>query len=304
MTSDYLVTIQRSIDYIEEFLAEELPLALLAKKAGFSEYHYHRMFQTIVGDTAADYIRKRRLVRAAYRVAHSDDRLLNIALDHGFQSHETFIRAFRRLFGCTPWQYRKQGGRTPIYPKADLLQRCFSPNLEGIPLEYRIVKKPEFKVIGYELRTSNRGGQNYRDIPAFWQTYLTKRLYELIPNRVCTESGIELGICTDHDIETGEFSYIIGMEATGFEGVLEGMVCRTLPVAEYAVFTTPKVAPGQFSSSIQNTWKAVFCEWFPHSGYQHAGTADFELYDERCRGDINELVQLTIYIPIKPVDIE
>jgi AraC family transcriptional regulator len=299
MTGDYLVLIQRSIDYIEEHLAEELPLAVLAKKAGFSEYHYHRIFQTMVGDTAADYIRKRRLVRAAYRVAQSDDRLLDIALDHGFQSHETFLRAFRRLFGCTPWEYRKHGGRTPIYLKADLLQSRFNPYLGGIRMEYRIVKKPEFKVIGYELRTSNHDGRNYREIPAFWQTYLTERLYERIPNRVHTESGVELGICTDFDMETGEFSYIIGMEVNGFDGVPEGMACRSFPVAEYAVFTTP-----QFSSSIQNTWKAIFGEWFPQSGYQHAGTAEFELYDERCRGDLNELVQMDIYIPVKPVERE
>lgn len=77
------------------------------------------------------------------------------------------------------------------------------------------------------------------------------------------------------------------------------LVCREFPEARYAVFTTPKVTQDQFVASIQSTWKAIFEEWFPHSGYEHAGGAEFELYDERCNSSKNELIQMDIYIPIK-----
>jgi AraC family transcriptional regulator len=113
------------------------------------------------------------------------------------------------------------------------------------------------------------------------------------------ESPVKLGICTDFNLENGEFTYIIGMEVTDFDAVPAELVCREFPEARYAVFNTPKVTPDLFSSSIQHTWRAIFEEWFPHSDYEHAGSAEFELYDERSHSDKNELVQMEIYIPIK-----
>jgi AraC family transcriptional regulator len=244
-----------------------------------------------------EYVRKRRLARSAYQVAHSDARLLDIALENGFQNHETFTRAFKRMFEMTPADYRKNGIRPPTYPKLNVLQRKYNPYLGGIRMEYRIVTKPAYKVIGFELRTGN--GENFQQIPAFWQEYLRNGWGCRIPNRVHRESVVELGICHSFDMESGTFTYMIGMEAEHFDGAPDGLVCREFASAEYAVFTTPKVPLDQFSSSIQSTWKSVFEEWFPHSGYEHAGTPEFELYDERCHPDKVTEAQMDIYIPVK-----
>lgn len=170
-------------------------------------------------------------------------------------------------------------------------------------MEYRIVTKPAFKVIGYELRTSTCNGENLQKIPAFWQEYLQNGWGHRIPNRVHRESPVELGICHSFDMESGTFTYMIGMEAEHFEGVPDDLVCREFMAAEYAVFTTPKVPHDQFSASIQSTWKSIFEEWFPHSGYEHAGTPEFELYDERCHPDKPE-AQMDIYISEKALSFQ
>lgn len=67
----------------------------------------------------------------------------------------------------------------------------------------------------------------------------------------------------------------------------------------YAVFTTPKVPHKEMVSSIHQTWNAVFSEWFPHSGYEHCGVTEFELYDERCHEDKSEFAQVELWIPVK-----
>ncbi|MGD8190920.1 AraC family transcriptional regulator [Brevibacillus ginsengisoli] len=296
--ADYYQQIQRVIDYVEEQLMEELSLRDLAKVAGFSDYHFHKVFVAIMGTPVMDYVRKRRLANAAYQLSHSNIRILDIAFDHGFQSVETFIRAFKRLFDVTPSEYRKRQFNTPDYQKPNIMHRRYNRYLGGIKMEYRIETKPEMRIIGYELKTNVNGGLNLKEIPAFWDKYLAEQLYKKIPNCLHTESPVELGMCWDFNSQTGEMSYIIGMEATSFENVPSEMVCRTIPEATYAVFTTPKVAHAEFSPSIQSTWKSIFEEWFPHSGYEHAGTPEFEWYDERCHQDKHELLQMDIYIPI------
>ena len=295
--SDYLAQIQATVDYIETHMSEELSLSRLAAIAMLSDFHFHRIFQFMTGDTVMEYVRKRRLVRSAHQVAHSSDRLLDIALGNGFQNHETFTRAFKRMFDMTPGDYRKRGIATPVYDKLNVLQRNYNSYLGGIQMDYRLETKPAFKVIGYEIQTTG-AGENVKEIPEFWQTYIQNGWSKSIPNRLHSDKVVELGICHRFNMEDGTFYYLIGMEAESFDDVQEGLVCREFGEAEYAVFTTPAVPEGQFLPSIQTTWHAIYNEWFPHSGYEHAGKPEFELYDERC-GPGNEQWQMDIYIPIK-----
>ena len=122
-------------------------------------------------------------------------------------------------------------------------------------MEPKLVTKPAFYVIGYELKTKNEGGQNNEDIPEFWQQYMQNRLGSKIPNPI--NENTELGICTDFNPETGEFVYVIGMEVEKDTPAPEGTVYRSFPELEYAVFTTPKSNEESFTSSIQSTWNYV-----------------------------------------------
>jgi AraC family transcriptional regulator len=113
----YYKSMQKTIEHIENHLGDALCLHDLAQIAGFSDYHFHRVFQTMVGDTVMEYVRKRRLAKAAAEMEHPDRRILDVALDHGFQSHETFTRAFKKLFGITPVEYRRRRIKRPLIRK-------------------------------------------------------------------------------------------------------------------------------------------------------------------------------------------
>lgn len=102
--------IQRAIRYIEDHLEDELPLEEVAAAAGFSMFHFHRLFQQHTGITAADYIRARRLADAASRLLYTEERLLDIALSCRFDSQEAFTRAFKKIYGLPPGRYRKLMG--------------------------------------------------------------------------------------------------------------------------------------------------------------------------------------------------
>ncbi|WP_232231469.1 helix-turn-helix domain-containing protein [Paenibacillus sp. HW567] len=108
MTRLYYKMIHDSIEFIEHHLDEELNLDRIAKEAGFSKFHYHRIFQKYVGKSVAEFIRSRRLSSAAHLLLYSDERILDIALHYGFESQEAFTRAFKGLYALPPAQYRAQ----------------------------------------------------------------------------------------------------------------------------------------------------------------------------------------------------
>lgn len=91
--------------YIEEHLVEPLPLERLAALAGFSPHHFHRVFQHVTGEAPKEYLRRLRPERAVYRLKGSPDNVLQIALEAGFKTHETFTRAFARQFKIHPSQF-------------------------------------------------------------------------------------------------------------------------------------------------------------------------------------------------------
>lgn len=92
--------------YAHLHLDHALSLATLARVAGLSAHHFHRRFQERFGEAPAAYVRRLRLERAAWRLQLHDDPILSIALDCGFNDHETFTRAFRRRYGMPPRAYR------------------------------------------------------------------------------------------------------------------------------------------------------------------------------------------------------
>ncbi len=110
----YSPIIQKSIEYIEQHLHEELSLESVAQFAGFSKYHYHRIFQKEVGVTASEYIRYRRIANSANMLLYTDEKIIDIALYYGFETQESFTRSFKKYYQLPPGQYRKIMGKLTI----------------------------------------------------------------------------------------------------------------------------------------------------------------------------------------------
>jgi AraC-like DNA-binding protein len=104
----YEKVIHNSLAYIEHHLYEDPTLDDLAKETGFSKYHFHRIFKKYVGRNISQYIRYRKMACAVDLLLYSNERVLDIALVSGFESHEAFTRAFRKIYGLTPSKYREQ----------------------------------------------------------------------------------------------------------------------------------------------------------------------------------------------------
>jgi len=105
--SEYIARINRVCDYIDRHLGEEMTLRDLACIAGFSEYHFHRLFAAMTGETLFAFIQRLRLERAARQLSvHPSRKITQLALECGFSSSAVFCRAFKNRFGCTPSAFR------------------------------------------------------------------------------------------------------------------------------------------------------------------------------------------------------
>jgi AraC family transcriptional regulator len=109
-----------AIDHIEKSLAQPLTIRETAQAAGYSRFHFDRLFLAMTGETPGRYIRKRRLTEAARELVTSRKRLLDIALDYQFDSQEAFTRAFKRMFRISPGAYRRRGRLVRTFPRITL----------------------------------------------------------------------------------------------------------------------------------------------------------------------------------------
>ena len=168
---------------------------------------------------------------------------------------------------------------------------------------WQTVRKPAFKVAGYGIDTDITGTEYTKDVAAFWETYdgenLESKLYSILePPR----HG-EVGICVPGS-RNGKVAYLLGVVVEDFTKATPDMMQMEVPAAEYAVFTTPSVDTTEdreqkaFAAVIKDTWRFIFEEWFPQSGYIYDQDGmDFEFYDERCHHCTDTVME--IYIPVK-----
>ncbi|MCQ4086324.1 AraC family transcriptional regulator [Saccharibacillus sp. JS10] len=294
---DYSESIQRTLDYIDNHLKERLTAEHLSQLAGFSPYHFYRIFHSRTGLPIMEYIRRRRLAYAAADLA-GNRTLLDIALDYGFGTHAGFTKAFRKVYGVPPEQYRLHAtGKVP--ERIDLAKLAHYKMTGGMMMRPTIVNKPEIKLVGYALETK-MNGENFVEIPAFWNKYIEKQWGKKLLEQIKPVTPAEYGACIMLPHKPEHFLYLIGFEVDTFDNVPEGVHQATLPASTYAVFTSPKAdrANGAFSDAIQGMTTYVYNEWFPSSGYAYAnGGVDFELYDERSDGDTD--LQMDLYVPIE-----
>ncbi len=222
-------------------------------------------------------------------------KIIDIAMDYGFETSSGFTKAFHKAFGYSPTQYtarmaRYGDGKTTL-------------EMGGYIMNPVIVKKTAFKVAGYGIKTNITGTTYTKDIASFWSNYdgenLESKMYQILNP---PKHG-EVGLCVPLS-ESGNTIYLLGVVVDDFSKVKEDMLTVEVPGAEYAVFTTPPVDTSndkdqnEFSKIITSTWKYIFEDWFQDSGYIYdESKLDFEFYDERCHHRQDTVME--IYIPVK-----
>lgn len=276
---DWITGIQNAVDYIEDHLTDELSYEEIARQAACSEFYFQRIFGILCGMPLGEYIRNRRLTLAGNELSAADARILDVALKYGYDSPESFTRAFVRFHGITPSEAKKDGKRLKALSRVSvqIIMRG------GSVMNYKIVTKEAFSVLERTEQHSIDDEQNKNTVPDFWTRShadgTVKRLLAQVP-----EQEYIFGICYGNaPKEVKTFDYSIAAPYGGGR-IPDGFRVTEIPARTWAVFECRGPLPG----SIQETWHKICTEFFPTAGYQPTYEMDIEAYpnpDRMSAGD-------------------
>ncbi len=254
-----LENMNEALNYIEENLTGDIDYKEAAKLALCSEYHFKRMFSTLAGVTLSEYIRRRRLTLAAFEL--NNTRVIDIAIKYGYGSADSFTRAFQSLHGVTPSEARNNGQSLKAYPRL-----TFQLTIRGgNEMNYRIVEKEAFRIVGIKKRVPIVFQGVNPEIAAMWKTLNAeiidqlKRLSNVEPIGLIQASA---NFSEGRMEEKGELDHYIGVATT--KECPDSFNSLEVPASTWAVFE----AVGPFPDTLQNIWGRIYSEWFPSSNFQ------------------------------------
>lgn len=268
---NYLEQIQRGVDYIENNIDQNVTFDAISKQAGMSLWHFQRVFKALTGETLKTYIRSRRLGLSLSHLANTNDRIIDIALNAGFETQESYSRAFKKAFDTTPAKYRSSGEKRYCFTKVKFDESYLEHINKGISMQPEIYKQREMTLVG--LRTTFYGADSDKNnvsekLPQLWQDFLP-RLGEI------TNSTGEIcyGVVRQLSENSDELEYYCAIEVDSKATLPEGMCAVKIDECEYAKFTHKGDV-----SKIDSTINYIFSTWLPQSGKRHAETTDLEFY--------------------------
>lgn len=281
----WLEGIGEAIGYIEENITEEITIEEIAKKAYMSSFYFQRGFSMLCGFTVGEYIRQRRLTLAGSELVSTDEKIIDIALKYGYDSPDSFTKAFTRFHGATPAAVRRDGAMVKSFAP---LKIKFS--LEGgYIMDYRIFEKDSFTIMGASRMFKNDTAKE--EIPQFW----TEHYKAGNGKYVC---GM-YGVCIDEDMGSDEFEYLIADNYDPCKELPEGFVTRTIPKHTWAVFP----CRGPMPKAIQEVNRKIYSEWLPNCrDYEIAAGLNIEMYtdvNDYPKGNQDENYYTEIWIPVK-----
>ncbi len=286
---DYFERIQNSIEYIEEYLQNELLIKKVSSASYFSAFHFQRLFHAITGFSVQQYIRNRRLSEAALLLETTSKNILEIAISFQYGSQEAFTRAFANYFGVTPSKYRKVKNTTPLQTKLNFLDYKIKGELTMNKPEIVYLKKK--LITGYVYKTTLQDEKYFIDIPEFYFEFGKNQYYERISNK--TAPNMAYGVSTQFQ-DDGRFSFIVGEEVAKYDNSInDNFVNTQIPEGKYAEFKIDGSV-----ESVQNTRRYIYGVWLPNSNYERNNGPDFEITDV-VNSVFPNTMKMKIYIPIK-----
>ena len=285
--------VQNSIDYIEENLTSPLSASSIASKANWSEWHFRRIFHSTIGLSLKSYIRKRRLHDAASKISSCSQELLDIAIEFGFESQETFTRAFKKEFSITPGEFRKSNlSKKPFFKPIQITNQYLEQIHGDMVILPKYVDLKAMKLVGKTTRfvsILSKDANNFSQIGSCWN-YFFREKEQLRPINK-QEWGV-VDILIDIEKHPDEFWYLAGCENTGDE-VPENFELKYIPAGRYVVFTHK----GKLNT-IKETYNYIFGHWIHKTKDEYREAPELELYDERFSED-SESSEMDIYVPVR-----
>ena len=266
---DSITAIQNAIEYMEQHLLEEINYQDVARQVNLSGYHFHRLFSMITGMTTTEYIRNRRLSQAGQELILSDEKVIDISLKYGYDSPESFSKAFSRFHGIAPSAARRSGTQLTLFNR--LILKLIIEG--GVLMEYKIVEKEPFKLITKTRQFRNEivNDESNHEIPDFWDESIEAGLMPAL--KKLAASPDLYGACATPSKESETFDYGIGVLYDD-KPVPEGYQLWEITHPLWGVFP----CYGTDAQCIKETWQKIFGEFLPGSGYDMLDLPDFELY--------------------------
>ncbi|MDO3410017.1 GyrI-like domain-containing protein [Saccharibacillus sp. CPCC 101409] len=287
---DMLKNMNDAMAEIERRLGEEIDLGRIARIACCSEHHFRRMFSFLAGVTLPEYIRRRRLTLAAMELHSGESRILDLALKYGYGSPDSFARAFRELHGIMPSAARGSGVTLKAYPPL-----TFRLTIEGgDPMQYRIVEKEAFRIVGIMKRVPIVFAGPNPDIEAMWRGLDEERIRELAELSDTEPGGIvsaSANFSEGRMEEKGGLDHYIGAATT--REAPDGPASLDVAAGSWAVFETV----GGFPETTQSTWGRIYSEWLPSADYEVAEGPEI-LWTERRDPKLPDY-RSEIWIPVR-----
>lgn len=290
---DSLSSMNKALVFIEERLTEDIDYGEVSRIACCSEYHFKRMFSFLSGIGLSEYIRRRRLTLAALDLKDKDLRIIDVAVKYGYNSADSFSRAFHSMHGILPSEARSENTQLKAYPRM-----TFQLSIKGgCEMKYRIVEKEPFRLIGFKKR-----------VPIIFEGVNPEiaKMTELITPEVIKQlkaiSNVEpIGIISASTNfsegrmeEKGELDHYIGVATSSAE--IADFDVLEIDASDWAVFESI----GPFPETLQNVWGRIYSEWFPSSGYEAAEGPEI-LWNEHPDTE-NPKYRSEIWIPVKKKD--
>lgn len=288
---DWITGISKAIDYIEEHITEPTDYARAAKEACSSPFNFQRVFALLCGYTLGDYVRMRRLTLAGEELLSTDAKVIDVALKYGYDSPESFSRAFTRFHGVSPSAVRKGAA---IHSFSRICVKLILTG--GSIMEYRIEKKQAAKII-CRRREFTKPGDDYtnREIPEFWNECGRDGSIQKLCGYIKDSAQFKglLGVCFSTEMTDSGFPYGVGAEYDG-ESDPQDFEIVEIPAYTYAVFTVR----GKMPDAFRETYRKICTEFFPQSGYEYGNGVEIEVYPS---ADVqNPDYTCEIWIAVKP----
>lgn len=251
---EWITGMQKAIDYIEDNLANELDYSEISKRAYVSNFHFQRVFSILCGYTVGEYIRNRRMTLAAVDLTMSDMKVIDIALKYGYETPESFTKAFTRFHGITPKAVRESRAKMKSFNRLSI-----KISLEGGDImNYRIERKAEMTFIGYKKKFTGELSERFEQEETFWLE--TRKEQELLI-AICNESNTWYEINTNFTDDSYDHYICVLSE----KEIPEGFERISVPELTYAIFETERmIYPTLVHSNLR---KKIISEWLPSSEY-------------------------------------
>lgn len=281
--------LERAIEYIENHLNEDIGLNDVSRETGYSYYHMTRLFSSVLGESVGRYIHRRRLYNASEQLIHSDERVIDIAFNCGFESPEAFSRAFKSVFGSSPVDYRKAGLDLVVNAKKKLVPEDVGHIANHISRSPEILFLKEVRVAGIRGMTSLADNR----VPGLWEQF------HHFHHDLYASTGIGYSICEmqqtaytkDGDVI---YSVMVGSPVKDSDNLPSTLVRKTLGAGKYAVFT--------HRGSLENLYKTyqyIFGTWLQSSKAELDDREDFEVYERELVSFDAPDNEVKIFIPIQ-----